>query len=137
MRLALASACTAVAIGVVCAVAISSLGNASTVARVAVSRQLSLIDDAAGMRAFSYQKGFVAQYILTGDRKWLAEPEATPPTFQTWLTHANEAAEGPAARRMLGEIRDEYEAFNRASSEAIALYDGGHLEEAKARVSDA
>src|SRR5450432_3116804 len=82
LRLALASVCTAAAIGVVCAVAVSSLGNASTVARVAVGRQLSLIDDAAGMRAFSYQKGFVAQYILTGDRKWLAEPEAMRPTFQ-------------------------------------------------------
>jgi signal transduction histidine kinase len=135
MRLALASVCTAVAIGVVCAVAISSLGNASAVARIAVGRQLSLIDDAAGMRAFSYQKGFVAQYILTGDRKWLAEPEGLRPTFQTWLKHANEAAEGPEARRVLGEIRDEYDAFNRVSSEAITLYDGGHLEEAKARVS--
>ena len=135
LRLALVSACTAVAIIVVCAVAVSSLGNASMVARVAVGRQLSLIDDAAGMRAFTYQKGFVSQYILTGDRKWLAEPDSMSPTFETWLAHANAAAEGPASRRLLAQIGDEYAAFNRESNEAIRLYDAGHLDEAKVRLS--
>jgi hypothetical protein len=72
MRLVLASVCTAGAIGIVCAVAVSSLGSAATDARRSVDRQLALIDDAIAMRAFFYQKGFVSQYILTGDRKWLA-----------------------------------------------------------------
>jgi len=63
-RLALASVGTALAVGVVCAVGLFSLGNSSAVARVAVSRQLALIDDAAAMSAFLYQKGFVAEYLL-------------------------------------------------------------------------
>jgi signal transduction histidine kinase len=136
LRLALASVCTAGAIGVVCAVAVSSLDNASAVTRVAVGRQLSLIDDAVGMRAFTYQKGFVTQYILTGDRKWLAEPEATHPTFDDWLAHANAHAEGPTTRRLLALIGDEYTAFNRGSTEAVALYDAGRLADAKARLSE-
>jgi signal transduction histidine kinase len=136
LRLALASVCTAVAIGVVGAVAVSSLGNVSAVARVDVGRQLSLIDDAVGMRAFTYQKGFVSQYILTGDRKWLAEPEAMEPRFDAWLAHANAAAEGPAARRLLSQIGEEYEAFNRGSTEAVALYDARHLDAAKTRLSE-
>src|SRR3954464_12091711 len=70
-RLALASLGTAVAVGVVCAGGLFSLGNASAVSRVAVSRQLALIDDAAAMSAFLYQKGFVAEYLLTGNRRWL------------------------------------------------------------------
>ena len=48
---------TALAVGVVCAVGLFSLGNASAVARVAVTRQLALTDDAAAMSAFLYQKG--------------------------------------------------------------------------------
>ena len=73
VRLAFASFGTALAVGVVCAVGLFSLGNASAVARVAVTRQLALIDDAAAMSAFLYQKGFVAEYLLTGNRAWLAE----------------------------------------------------------------
>ena len=57
-RLALASLGTAVAIGVVCAVGLSSLENTAEVTRVAVTQQLALIDDAAAMSAFQYQKGF-------------------------------------------------------------------------------
>jgi signal transduction histidine kinase len=134
--LALASVGTAVAIGVVCAVALSSLGNASAVARVAVTRQLALIDDAAAMRAFLYQKGFVAQYVLSGDRKWLAAPETDRPTFEVWVGRADVAAESPASRRVLDEIRIEYAAFDRFGERAVALFDAGHLEEAKAAVAE-
>ncbi len=84
-RLALASLGTALAVGVVCAVGLFSLGNASAVARIAVSRQLALIDDAAAMSAFLYQKGFVAEYLLTGNRAWLAELESNRPAFESWL----------------------------------------------------
>src|SRR4051812_35004882 len=135
-RLALASACTAGAIGVVCAVAVSSLDNAASAARLSVDRQLSLIDDAVGMRSFFYQKGFVAQYVLTGDRKWLAEPESVRPAFESWLGRANAAAETPASRDLLARIGTEYRAFNEGARDAIALYESGHLDDAKARLSD-
>src|SRR5262245_8361027 len=91
--LALAAVCTAVAMGVVCAVAVSSLTEAARGARLGVGRQLALIDDALGMRAFATQQGFVAQYVLTGDRKWLADPQSAPPKFDAWLARANAAAE--------------------------------------------
>jgi signal transduction histidine kinase len=135
LRLILASVCTAGAIGVVCTVAVSSLGNAATAARVSVDRQLSLIDDAVGMRAFAYQRGFVTQYILTGDRKWLAEPDMARPTFEAWLTRANAAADSPTSRSLLQRIGAEYHAFNDKGREAIYLYDTGQLEKAKERLT--
>ncbi|HVZ73720.1 MAG TPA: ATP-binding protein [Polyangia bacterium] len=135
-RLALASGFTAAAIGVVCFVAVKSLGNASAVARVAVARQLALIDDASAMRAFSVQRGMVSQYILTGDRKWLAEPEAPRPSFSAWLERADAAAETPESRRVLTEIRGEYLAYDAAGNDAVALYDAGHVEEAKNRLTE-
>jgi signal transduction histidine kinase len=133
--LVLASVCTAVAMGVVCAVAVSSLGEAATSARISIGRQLALIDDAAGMRAFTYQKGFVTQYVLTGDRKWLAEPTPTQPTFEAWLARENAAAEEPASRKILDRLGNEYRAFNKEADEAIELYDAGRLEAAKDRLA--
>src|SRR3954464_12380956 len=76
-RLALASLGTAIAIGVVCGVGLSSIENTAAVTRVAVGQQLAVIDDAAAMSAFQYQKGFVAEYLLTGKREWL--PGLAPP----------------------------------------------------------
>jgi signal transduction histidine kinase len=135
-RLALASLCTAAAIAVVCVIAVKSLGDASAVARVAVSRQFALIDDAAAMRSFSYQKGFVAQYVLTGDRKWLAEPESVKTGFESWVARADAKAENPESRRLLREIGAEYDAYARGSQDAISLYDAGRLEDAKAKLSE-
>ena len=88
-RLALASLGTALAIGGVCAVALSSLANTGAVTRVAVTQQLALIDDAAAMAAFQYQKGFVAEYLLSGNLDRLAELETSRPAFESWLERAH------------------------------------------------
>ena len=132
-RLALASLGTAIAVGVVCAVGLSSLENTAAVARVAVTQQLALIDDAAAMSAFQYQKGFVAEYLLTGNRAWLAELETSRPAFESWLARA--PREGRPTRRprtLLDDIQREYAAYDRARKTAIALYDAGKADEARA-----
>jgi signal transduction histidine kinase len=130
-RLALASLGTALAVGVVCAVGLFSLGNASAVARIAVSRQLALIDDAAAMSAFLYQKGFVAEYLLTGNRAWLAELESNRPAFESWLQRMHGKG-GPTSERLLDQIQTEYAAYDHARREAVALYDAGRPADAKA-----
>jgi two-component system sensor histidine kinase HydH len=130
-RLALASVGTALAVGVVCAVGLFSLGNASAVARVAVSRQLALIDDAAAMSAFLYQKGFVAEYLLTGNRAWLAELESNRPAFESWLRRMHGKIGGVDSERLLDQIQSEYLAYDHARREAVTLYDAGHPADAK------
>src|SRR5499427_6676196 len=100
-RLALASVGTALAIGVVCAVGLSSLENTAAVARVAVTQQLALSDDAAAMSAFQYQKGFVAEYLLSGNRAWLAELETSRPAFESWLARAHSKMGDPASGKLL------------------------------------
>src|SRR5580693_5962476 len=120
-RLALASLGTAVAVGVVCAVGLFSLGNASAVARVAVTRQLALIDDAAAMSAFLYQKGFVAEYLLTGNRTWLAELESNRPAFESWLARMHGKVGGAGSER----LRDQIAEFGRvARAEAEVTLSG-------------
>ena len=130
-RLALASLGTAIAIGVVCAVGLSSLENTAAVARVAVGQQLALIDDAAAMGAFQYQKGFVAEYLLTGNREWLAELETSRPAFESWLAGAHAKAADPASGEAPRRHSAEYAAYDRARKTAITLYDARRIEEAR------
>src|SRR5499427_9872992 len=110
-RLALASLGTALAIGIVCGVGLSSLENTAAVARVAVSGQLAIIDDAAAMSAFQYQKGFVAEYLLTGNQGWLAELETSRPAFERWLAQTHAQVTGGPAAALLDEIQREYTAY--------------------------
>ena len=124
-RLALASLGTAIAIGVVCAVGLSSLENTAEVTRVAVGQQLAVIDDAAAMSAFQYQKGFVAEYLLSGNREWLAELQTSKPAFESWLAAAHAKIANPASAKLLDDIQNEYAAYDRARKEAIALHDSG------------
>jgi signal transduction histidine kinase len=130
-RLALASLGTAVAIGVVCGVGLSSIENTAAVTRVAVTQQLALIDDAAAMSAFQYQKGFVAEYLLSGNRAWLAELETSRPAFESWLAGAHSKVANPALAKLLDAIEEEYAAYDRARKKAIELYDSKRPEEAR------
>ena len=130
-RLALASFGTAIAIGVVCAVGLSSLENTAAGTRVAVSQQLALIDDAAAMSAFQYQKGFVAEYLLSGNREWLAELETSRPAFESWLAAAHAKIADAASAKLLDDIHNEYAAYDRARKAAIALYDSGNSQQAR------
>jgi signal transduction histidine kinase len=129
-RLALASLGTAIAIGVVCAVGLSSLENTAAVTRVAVSQQLALIDDAAAMSAFQYQKGFVAEYLLSGNRDWLAELETSRPAFESWLVSAHAKITDPASAKLLDAIQGEYAAYDRARKLAISLHDAQKFDQA-------
>ncbi|HEY4188160.1 MAG TPA: ATP-binding protein [Polyangia bacterium] len=130
-RLALASVGTALAVGIVCAVGLFSLGDAAAVAHVAVTRQLQLADDATAMGAFLYQKGFVAEYLLTGDREWLAELETSRPAFESWLVHAHDKLGGDEARKLLDDVQAEYVSFDAIRKRAISLFDDGRLDDAK------
>lgn len=132
-KLALASVGTALAVGVVCAVGLVSLDNVAVVAGVAVTRQLALADHAAAMSSFLYQKGFVAEYLLTGNRARLQELENSRPAFERWLAGAEEKIGSPVSGKLLERISSEYATFDQVRHEAIALYDGGRLEEAKAK----
>jgi signal transduction histidine kinase len=131
-RLALASLGTAAAIGVVCAVGLYSLAHASAVGAAAVSGQLAIIDDAAAMSAFQYQKGFVAEYLLTGNRAWLAELETSRPAFEKWLAQTHTKIGAAPARALLDDIQREYSAYDQTRRQAVSLYQAGRLDEARA-----
>jgi C4-dicarboxylate-specific signal transduction histidine kinase len=134
LRLALASVGTAAAVGIVCAVGLYSLKHAASDGNAAVTRQLALIDDTAAMSALQYQKGLVAEYLLTGDPAPLAELESRRPAFEDWLERAHERVGAPASARLLDDLQREYRGYDDARRRAVELYRQGRLEEAKAEV---
>jgi signal transduction histidine kinase len=131
VRLALASLGTALAVSVVCAVGLYSLEHASAEGNAAVTRQLALIDDTAAMSAFQYQKGLVAEYLLTGDPTRLAELESSRPAFEDWLARTHGRVGGAASAQLLGELQREYHDYDAARRRAVELYKQGRLEDAK------
>jgi signal transduction histidine kinase len=134
VRLALASLGTALAVGIVCAVGLYSLEHASADGNGAVTRQLALIDDTAAMSAFQYQKGLVAEYLLSGDPRHLAELDASRPAFESWLLRSHERVGGPASTRLLDEIQRVYREYDGARRRAVELYQQGRADDAKAEV---
>jgi len=130
-QLGLASAGAAVAVAVVCAVGLFSLGNASAVARVTVERQLKFGHDTAAMARLFYSKGFVAEYLLTGGRHWLEDLESSRATFSAWLAGAHASVLGNEGRALVEDVREEYGAFDAIRQQAILLHDSGRIEEAK------
>lgn len=131
VRLALASVGTAVAVGIVCAVGLYSLEHAAADGNAAVTRQLALIDDTAAMSAFQYQKGLVAEYLLTGDPTRLAELDASRPAFEGWLARSHQRVGGPASTELLDKLQHVYREYDEARQRAVALYRDGRREDAK------
>jgi signal transduction histidine kinase len=129
-RLALASICSAVAVGIVCIVGLVSLRNVSTVAHGAVTRQLALLDESQVFTSLLYQKGFVAHFMLTGDRDLLSQIEARRAAFEAWLASANQTASTPQRRELLQKIQERYAAYDGARRRAVALFEAGHRAEA-------
>lgn len=136
LRLALASLGWAAALAVVCGVGLVSLRNVSKVGRQAVGQQLALLNDARAFEAVLYQKGFVAEYMLTHDRAWLEQLEKSRTEVRAWLAraHEHEAAATPEQQLVLRRIEAEYNAYDSARSRVIELFDAGDQDEAQARL---
>jgi signal transduction histidine kinase len=129
-RLALASLCSAVAVGIVCIVGLVSLRNVSRVTRQALTRQMAVLDESRAFASLLYQKGFLAHYMLTRDRTLLAQIEARRNAFEAWLSAAWQEASTLQRKQLLGQIRERYTAYDGARARALALFDAGKKDEA-------
>src|SRR5690349_2030812 len=67
-----------------------------TAARAAAT-DLAALEDAGELQALLYQKGFVAEYVLTGDQRLIDELRSATPPFEKWLAKITTEAHTPAA----------------------------------------
>lgn len=132
LQLALASLVSVLALGAVCGVGVVSMRQLSVLSRTALQGQMDLIGNTSGLQELLYQKGFVASYMVTGDRDYLAQLDRSRTSFAHWLEHAQDGG-GPAeVRQSLLRIAREYGAHDQERRQIIDAFDGGKLEEAKA-----
>jgi signal transduction histidine kinase len=116
-------------------VGLYSLDHTAAAGSAAVTQQLAVIDDAAAVSAFQYQKGFVAEYLLTGNRQWLAELEASRPVFEQWLEEARRLVGSSPAGEVVDQIRREYGEYDHVRERAVELNDRGAKAEAVATLA--
>ncbi|HEY3355330.1 MAG TPA: ATP-binding protein [Polyangia bacterium] len=135
VRLTLASLGSAAAVALVCGVALVSLRNLSALTRSAVTRQITVLNDTAAFQSLLYQKGFVAEYMLTRDPMWLAPLEASRSTFATWLARAHEGGASAAGAQLLDRIEREYEQYDGSRRQAIAAFESGRTDAAKGHLA--
>ncbi len=98
---------------------------------------LDALSDAAALQGLLYQKGFVAEYFLTGDQRWLDELQRATPEFDRWLANITRAARTPESARAATDLAAEYGRYDADRSRAIAEYKAGdHSGATQALVAD-
>jgi len=132
LRFGLAAAISSLAVTLVCAAGLWGLSAQSRASQEAVHRQLALVDDAEGFQALFYQKGFVADYLLTGDRAWLEQLETSKLAFTRWLDRARADLEEPQSSSLLTRLRSEYQAYDVERGRVVQTFDAGYAREANA-----
>lgn len=132
VRLALASVASVTAVFLVALVGLSSLDKVFAGTREAFGHHLELLNDTSAFESLLYQKGFAAEYMLTGDPSWLRELERSRADFEPWLERARAGVVSDAARGLLSEIEHEYAGFDGARRRMLELHDEGRKEAARA-----
>jgi len=132
LQLALACLVSVLALGAVCGVGVISLRQLSGISSTALQGQMALFDNTSSLQELLYQKGFVASYMLTGEREWLIQLERSRQSFAQWLERAQSESGPSEGRQSLLQIAGEYGALDEVRKQAIDAFEAGQREEAQA-----
>jgi signal transduction histidine kinase len=112
-------------------VAVRSMAVSHRSASDAARADLAALEDATEVQALLYQKGFVAEYFLTDDRRFLDELARARPQFEHWLANVTRnAGTSPDIARTTAELVTEYGRFDADRSRALAEFERGQREQA-------
>jgi len=131
LQLALACLVSVLALGVVCSVGVVSMRQLSVISSTALQGQIELFNNTSSLQELLYQKGFVASYMLTGEREWLTQLERSRQSFSQWLEHAQSESGLSEGRQGLLQIAREYGALDELRRQAIGAFEAGRREEAQ------
>jgi C4-dicarboxylate-specific signal transduction histidine kinase len=124
---------TTVLLLVLAGVAVRSVGVSHNSATDAARADLQALEDASNLQDLLYQKGFVSEYFLTGDRKWLDELGRTRAEFERWVGKVTQnGAATPDIATATGELVAEYGRFDADRARAIDEYNSGQHDRAVA-----
>jgi signal transduction histidine kinase len=120
------SAVTALGLLAFAGIALRSVAVSHRSTTDAARADLAALEDASNLQSLLYQKGFVSEYFLTGDRQWLDELGRTRADFDRWVTTVTRSASGAGdSARVTGELVAEYGRYDADRARAISEYDRG------------
>jgi signal transduction histidine kinase len=111
-------------------VAVRAIAVSHRVATEALGADSHALEEAAELHALLYQKGFVSQYFLTRDSRWLDELRRATPAFEKWLARATSEANTVEAGEAASQLVAEYGRYDAERSRAIAAFQGGEEKQA-------
>ena len=129
LQLALASLVTAAAVAAVCGVGLVSLRDFSATTRKALTDQTALLNEASAFEALLFDKGFVANYLLTHNRQWLEQLAANRTAFQGRLERALRGS-SERGRALLMKVQVERAEYDNAREQVLRLFDQGEMSRA-------
>jgi signal transduction histidine kinase len=124
--IALLTALSALVLLAIAGVAMRSIAVSHQAATDAARADLAALEDATELSALLYQKGFVAEYFLTGDRRFLDELEQARPEFERWLAAMTRTAgSSPAVAEATAQLVAEYGRFDADRTRALTTFASG------------
>jgi len=123
--LAIFSASTVAALIAIALVAVRAIAVDHRSAVEVARADRAALADAAALQSLLYQKGFVAEYFLTGDERWLDELARVAPDFDRWLGGMASQARTEASARAATELAAEYGRYDAERARAIAQFKSG------------
>src|SRR5271170_1273525 len=132
------SAAAAAALLVFAGIAVRAVAVSHRSATDAARADLAALEDASNLQDLLYQKGFVSEYFLTGDRTWLDELGRTRADFDRWVAgvtrNAGTTEETAATTSALAA---EYGRYDADRARAISEFDAHQHERAIATLVSA
>ncbi len=123
---------------VLAGVAVRSVAISHQSATDAARADLAALEDATNLQDLLYQKGFVSEYFLTGDRTWLDELGRSRTEFDRWVAAVTRnAGSTQHTAAATAELVAEYGRYDADRARAIAEFDIGHREQATATLVSA
>ncbi len=119
-------------------VAVRSVAVSHRAATDAARADLDALEDASQLQALLYQKGFVAEFFLTGDRRWLVELGRSRAEFDRWIAAVTRnAGATPELALITGSLVTEYGRYDADRTRAIGEFDAGRKDAAVRALVDA
>ena len=109
----------------IAAIEVRALAVTHRAATDAARADLSALRDASQLENLLYQKGFVAEYFLTGDPYWLEQLRGARPAFERWLAGLTRDASTPESSQATAALVAEYGRYDAEREQVLGLWEKG------------
>ncbi len=122
-RLFVASAVFSAALVVIAVLSVESLRRASGLSEQLARRQLEALEETERLDDLFFQKGFLANYLVTHDPRWLRDLEERRKTTEAWLHHITEGAQASEKGDISARLQAAYFRYDEHRRKSLEAYE--------------